>query len=230
MRFVNAFLVVCLGFWLSPGALAWAEESPGGDAADTEPPGAVLEIAYRFAGGQYNKDWSGSGTPVAIEHKGQTILDEGTDGTYCCGYTFTVVMIAAEERGLLKNKSVEQVERFQKMWYGAVGDQTPRDRRIQERQVAMAMPALKVGRAVKPADAQPGDFLQFWRTESGHSVIFLGWLKEDGQRVGVRYRSSQGSTYGIGDAEERFQNHGGKVDPRRMYFARLDAGSVEPEE
>ena len=32
---------------------------------------------------------------------------------------------------------------------------------------------------------RPGDFLQFWRTnKSGHSVVFLEWVEEDGRRLG----------------------------------------------
>lgn len=234
MRRFELVLLLAMAVLMNAEGSAWAqdsaaEEAPAADQSEAELPeaGTVLEVAYRFDGGQYNKTWAGSGTPVAIEHLGQTILDEGTGGTYCCGYTFAVAMITAQERGLLEGKSVKQVKRYQRMWYGAVGDKTARDREIQEKQIAMAMPMLKIGQAIKPADAQPGDFLQFWRTKSGHSVVFLGWIEEDGQPVGVRYRSSQGSTDGIGDKEERFQDHGGRVDPKRMYFARLNEARPE---
>ena len=235
MRISNVHVVLVLSLAVvlvgNPVAAEQTENEVGVEAVDTTPGNAaVLEVAHRFEGGQYNKNWSGSGTPVEIKHKGQTILREGTGGTYCCGYTFAVAMIAAEERGLLRGKSVKQVKRFQKMWYGAVGDKTARDREIQEKQIALAMPMLKIGSAIEPDDAQPGDFLQFWRTQSGHSVVFLDWIVEDDQRVGVRYRSSQGSTNGIGDKEERFQDHGGHVDPQRMYFARLDEGKLPRDE
>ena len=75
-------------------------------------------------------------------------------------------------------------------------------------------------------DAQPGDFLQFWRTKSGHSVVFLDWIDRDGKRVGFKYRSSQGSTKGIGDHAEYFKDSGvagGEVDRNRMYFGRLNS-------
>src|SRR5688572_33435891 len=65
-------------------------------------------------GGGYNVKWGGSGTPQEIRFKDARILAKGTDGTYCCGFTFNVVMKAAGEAGLLKDKTVEQVKRFQK--------------------------------------------------------------------------------------------------------------------
>jgi hypothetical protein len=155
----------------------------------------VIRIARSFPdGGGYSRQWKGSGTCEEIRHDGQLVLAKGSDGTYCCGFTFTVVMEAAEEFGLLEGKTIDQVKRFQKEWYGASSDKT-----IAERQVAVAVEQLGIGQAVKPDDAVPGDFLQFWRTKSGHSVIFLGWVERDGKRVGFQYRSSQGSTGGVGD-------------------------------
>jgi hypothetical protein len=54
--------------------------------------------------------------------------------------------------------------------------------------------------------------------------VFLEWVEEGGERVGFKYRSSQGSTDGIGDRAEYFAGASGKdgaVDPKRMYFCRL---------
>jgi len=170
-------------------------------------------------GGGYNLKWGGSGTPEEIRFKDARILGKGTDGTYCCGFTFAVVMKAAGEAGLLKDKSVEQIKRFQKQWYGAVTEPDTR-----EKQCAVALGNLGIGKQVTPDEAQSGDFLQFWRTKSGHSVVFLKWVEQDGKRVGFTYRSSQGSTDGVGDKTEYFKNSGiekGEVDPQRMYFGRL---------
>lgn len=193
---------------------------------------AVLAAArsYPDAGG-YNLKWAGSGTPEEVLFGGQRILAKGTDGTYCCGFTFAVMMKVARERDLLAGKSVEQVRKLQKEWYGAVEDKVTR-----ERQCAVALEHLGIGREVKFDDARPGDFGQLWREKSGHSVIFLGWAEKDGKRVGLRYRSSQGSTKGIGDKTEYFRDSSvpetgdarpGKtadVDRARVYFGRLDSG------
>jgi hypothetical protein len=113
---------------------------------------------------------------------------------------------------------IVQMRKFQKQWYGA----TEESREIQS---ALAVETLGIGKAIEPDEARPGDFLQFWRTNKfGHSVVFLGWIEEGGRRVGFRYRSSQGSTKGIGDRVEYFaraEGNDGAVDAERMYFCRL---------
>ncbi len=123
------------------------------------------------------------------------------------------------ERGLLKGKTADDVKAFQKQWYGA----TEESREIQ---CALAVEKLGIGKRIDPEDAASGDFLQFWRTnKSGHSVVFLGWVEEDGQRSGFKYRSSQGSTKGIGNQAEYFTGvpgADGKVVRERMYVCRLN--------
>src|SRR4051812_28567293 len=77
----------------------------------------VADIAHSFPdGGGY--EWKGTGVPELIQFNGQTILGKGMH-TYCSGFTFSVAMKAAAERGLLQNKSVEDIRAFQKEWYGA---------------------------------------------------------------------------------------------------------------
>jgi hypothetical protein len=168
-------------------------------------------------GGGYDSSWKGSGVPAEIRFHGERILAKGL-GSYCCGFTFAVVMDAATRRGLLRNKTADEVRVFQKQWYGA----TEESREIQ---CALAVETLGIGEPVETKQAQPGDFLQFWRTnKSGHSVVFLEWIEKGGQRVGFKYRSSQGSTDGIGDRVEYFARVAGKegaVDPQQMYFCRL---------
>jgi hypothetical protein len=187
---------------------------------------AVLNVSQAYPdGGEYNGAWTGSGTPEQIDHQGQRILAAGTGGTYCSGFTFATVMKTAREAGLLEGKSVEQVRRFQKEWYGAV--QEPE---MREKQCALAVGNLGIGRQVSPEEAEPGDFAQFWRARSGHSVVFLGWVYDpNGNRAGLKYRSSQGSTGGIGNKIEFFRDSAageGHVDPERIYFARL--GEFKP--
>ena len=189
-------------------------------AAPTTRPIDVVAVSRTFPdGGGYNLKWGGSGTPEEVRFKDARILAKGTDGTYCCGFTFAVVMKAAGEAGLLRDKSVEQIKRFQKEWYGAVKEED-----VRERQCSVALGNLGIGRTVPADEAQAGDFLQFWRGKGGHSVVFLKWVERDGRRVGFTYRSSQGSTDGVGDKTEYFKDSGvekGEVDPQRMYFGRL---------
>lgn len=187
----------------------------------------VLEEANRHAGGGYNSRWGGSGTMQEIRFKDQRILSAGEGGTYCCGYTFNVFMNVAQAHRLLDDLTVAQVRALQKHWYGSVPNSHEQAELIRETQIRYAVTLLGIGTGVEPEDARPGDFLQFWRQRSGHSVVFLGWVVEDGRAVGVRYRSSQGATDGIGEHTERFAGHGGSVDPDRMYFARLHAPDPE---
>jgi hypothetical protein len=178
---------------------------------------SVAEIAHSYPdGGGY--EWKGTGVPEAIRFGEATILDKGKS-TYCSGFTFAVVMKAAAERGILKGQTAEQVRAFQKEWYGSTKESG-------ETQCAYALEKLGIGKEVKAADAREGDFLQLWRTnKSGHSVVFLDWVTDGSKRIGLKYRSSQKSTDGIGDRVEYFAGTPGKkglVDPKRIYFGRLN--------
>jgi hypothetical protein len=77
----------------------------------------------------------------------------------------------------------------------------------------------------KLEDARPGDFLDFSRNnKSGHSVIFIDWVKDEGGKiVGFKYFSSNSG--GVGYGTERFEDCGGKVLHRYFRLARV--GSVE---
>jgi hypothetical protein len=176
----------------------------------------TIRIAKSFKnGGHYNL--AGSGAPQEINFKGDRILPAGTGGTYCSGFTFAVVMRAAEERGLLKNKTPAQIRVFQKEWYGVTGDTN--------KQAGPAMQNLGIGKLIPANEARPGDFVQLWRRKSGHSAIFLGWIEEGGKKIGFKYRSSQKSTDGISDYVEYFSDVSGKkggVVRERTYFSRLN--------
>jgi hypothetical protein len=223
---VLAALAALPGVSAVPQALSAAdddapERTPERTPADLN--AEVIEEAERHAGGGYNNRWAGSGTMQEIRFKGERILAAGQGGTYCCGYTFNVFMNVAQQHRLLDDLTVDQVRALQKHWYGSVPDSHDQAELIRETQIRYALTLLGLGTGVEPEDARPGDFLQFWRQRSGHSVVFLGWVREDGEVVGLRYRSSQGATDGIGEHTERFADHGGSVDPQRMYFARLHA-------
>ena len=112
---------------------------------------------------------------------------------------------------------MEQIKRFQKEWYGVVGDTN--------RQAGPAMQNLGIGKSISAEEAKPGDFIQLWRTKSGHSAVFLGWVEENGKKIGFKYRSSQKSTDGISDNVEYFSDvpeKRGGVLRDRIYFSRLN--------
>lgn len=197
-------------------------DSPEGDAKSAARAREVLEVALAFPrGGGYDKTWGGTGVPEEIRHADERILAAGTNGTYCCGFTFAVAMRVLARRDALQEKSAADVRAFQKTWYGATGAAA-------EKQCASAVAQLGVGREVARAKAAPGDFMQLWRaTEkpSGHSVLFVSWIDLGDGPAGVVYLSSQASTDGIGLAVEWFADSGfsgGRVDRERVYFARLE--------
>lgn len=179
---------------------------------------AVLTVANSYRnGGGFNWD-SGTGTPDEIRFKGVRILSKSTSGTYCCGFTFAVAMKTAAENGLLREKSVRQIRRFQQHWYAT----TPE---ANEKQQIFALQWLGIGREVPLMKAEPGDFLRLWHGSSGHSVILVRWIVENGRKVGIEYRGTQSSTNGIGNHIEYFDNapgHSGGIQPARTYAARLN--------
>lgn len=203
----------CL-FSLSSSAICLCVLSIQGFAAESN----TLQIAKSYKdGGKYN--WAGSGTPHEIRFKNERILAAGTNGTYCSGFTFAVVMRAVEQHDFLKDKTVDQIRVFQKEWYGVTGDT--------ERQAGPAMENLGIGKPVSFEQALPGDFVQFWRaTKSGHSAVLLNWVEKGGKKIGFQYRSTQKSTDGIGDRIEYFNDvpeQKGAVVRDRTYFARLNS-------
>ena len=57
-----------------------------------------------------------------------------------------------------------------------------------------------MGVDIKPQNARPGDFMNIsWRKGGGHSVIFLGWYKDNRGRKYIKFWSSQLATNGMGD-------------------------------
>ncbi|QDU32605.1 hypothetical protein KS4_06390 [Poriferisphaera corsica] len=203
----------------------WAGETQKANKDYFKPSGQyVLDVAYSYDnGGKYI--WKKStGVPHDLIHKGEVVLKKQPEGTYCCGFTVTIAFEVAQDFGLFDEFSPKQVKRFQQEWYGSIKETA-------ERQGAMAMSNLKIGEQVKNwKDVRPGDFSNYWRKpKGGHSVIFVDWVKEKGKIVGIKYRSSQGSTNGIGDNVEYFygvkKDAKGKlkrgVDRDRIYFYRL---------
>jgi len=111
---------------------------------------STVQIARAYPdGGGY--EWKGTGVPEEIRFKGEQILGKWKS-TYCSGFTFAVVMKAADERGLLCDKTPAQVRVFQKQWYGATKESG-------ETQCAFALKTLGIGEPVTAENARPGDFL-----------------------------------------------------------------------
>jgi len=176
----------------------------------------VLAIANSYSGGGYK--WAGSGTPKSLFFKKNRLLDKSPQGTYCSGYTFTVAFDAMLKKGLLDDFSFKQVQWLQRNWYGT-------NKACAETQCVYAMKELGLGSAIAKEEAQAGDFVQFWRNnKSGHSVIFLNWVRDSAGRItGIKYRSTQRATNGIGSREEKMGKGPKDINPNRIYVGRLNS-------
>lgn len=174
----------------------------------------VIQIANAYEGGGYK--WSSSGAPKAIIFKDSEILKKSAQGTFCSGYTFTVAFEALDQAGEIDHLSVDQVKWLQRNWYGT-------NEASAETQCLYSLHFLGLGEKVNLSDAKPGDFIQFWRNnKSGHSVIFLDWVKnESGDITGIKYRSTQKSTNGIGDRTETIGTGEKDINLSRLYIVRL---------
>ncbi len=220
---IQILLILALLMPIGP-QYAWSENASEVESEVESPKSAytddVLKVAYSYDnGGGYI--WKGStGVSESLTHDGQTVLEKQPVGTYCCGFTLQVAFKIAQHHGLFEGKSFDEIKQFQREWYGSTEASG-------ETQCTLAMTNLGVGHAVEHDDARPGDFGNFWRTKSGHSILFLNWVTDDaGNRIGIHYRSSQTKTDGIGDHTEYFKGHNdGHVDPKRIYLCRF----TEPE-
>jgi len=170
-------------------------------------------------GAGYDSTWKGTGSPEDVVVQGTTILAKGKHGTYCSGFTFAVAMRVAERRKLLAKCTAAEARRFQREWFGATASS-------REKQCVVAAQSLGIGVEKTLKEAQPGDFVQLWRANgTGHSVVSLRWISQGGEVIGLEYRSSQGSTGGIGNRTEYFtdaQGTAGTILRDRTYVCRLN--------
>ena len=151
-----------------------------------------------------------SGVTRDIYLAGQRVMYGEPQGrTFCCGVTLEAFH-AAWTRWLDKYGEPEDNpltpetwSDFQRYWF-VLEKNGPGP--------SLALEEFGLGRTIEPEEALPGDFVQIWRRQgSGHSVIFLSWVRdEEGEIIGFRYWSSQPGTDGIHPATEYFAPEGAK--------------------
>lgn len=196
----------------------------------------VVEVAKTWEGGGYN--WGG-GTGLSIPlmwynaktGKEELLKDKQEQGTYCSGYALQVGYIVARNRGLIDGKTKEQLVKFINEWYTS-----------NPKTCVTAILNLGIGTEVNLDQSEQGDFCQLWRTDnSGHNVILLELLKnKEGEIIGLKYRSTQTKTNGIGDRIEYFSGFKGpdekgkiitgKVNKNKIFFARLNSGNQKTQD
>ncbi len=187
-----------------------------------------IEILEEYpTDGTHPYSWVNTYTGVTqdLYYKGERIANANPDGSkscYCCGLTFEDFFLAMqrlnEELGKdedINNMTPADMRIFIFLWFvqSMWGDGP-----------GIAMTSYGIGDNIYDiSKVKKGDYLQFWRTTgSGHSVIFMNWITNiQGDTIGIRYWSTQGSTNGINYNTEYFSGFGGSVNPDIMYFSRI---------
>lgn len=164
-------------------------------------------------------DWNGTTRDIWYL---DTLVAEGDEQgrCFCVGLTWEVYMRAWEEvdrttggDGTINGMSVSDLYTFRVDWFV---------REVDGPGPSIAMENYGVGEEITDfSKLQPGDFVQFWRhSGSGHNVIFVDWLIEGDEIVGLEYWSTQSTTDGIGYNSERFGSSGSYIDPNLLFAAR----------
>ena len=164
-------------------------------------------------------DWSG--TTRDIWYLDELVAEGDPEGRcYCVGLTWEVYMRAWEEvdkstggDGSINGLSVDDLITFRVDWFV---------RELDGAGPSVAMENYGIGEEITDVSKlRPGDFVQFWRhSGSGHNVIFVDWLLDGTDIVGVEYWSTQSSTDGIGYNSERFGSSGSTIDRNLVYAGR----------
>ena len=164
-------------------------------------------------GGSYNEAWTGSGTTHAIKINGFEILSKG-DGTYCNGFTFTVVTDVGKEAGSFEGASLRRLRTFQRMWYGdytLANAKNEKERAwmedVRERQLQAALPWMKIGAAVDLIELRSRGLravlADHLRAQAQFPRLAAGGAGRAADRPALR--SSQKDT-GVANASERFRD------------------------
>lgn len=199
----------------------------------------VLKVIPAYAGGKYpyllNNDYANyNGVTENIIYKGSQIAKanpNGSKSSYCVGLTYEVFFKAMQERNKeagispenFNNMTIDNMKDFLLTWYAAKG--TPK---TEGDQLAGAIVKYGLGTQItRLEDAKAGDFIDFSRIKSGHTVIFINWLRDDtGNIAGFKYWSTQESTNGISYKEEYFSDNlqgalKGAVNRKQLYIGRV---------
>jgi len=165
---------------------------------------------------QYHCSWTPreydiyNGVTEDLWYRGMVVAKAYPDGSrvsYCCGFTFEVFVRAMQLRNIqngldpddFNSMTFHDLFNALQLWYiEGTGDSEQR-----------AIVGYGLGNAVTNfEDARPGDFLSYSSTPSGgHSVIFMGWLRDDQNHIiGLRYFSSNLSSNSIGFGQAHFSD------------------------
>ena len=221
----------------SPVDKKLAEGKPVADDADGSLNPYVMRVveAYPLDGTYpYHADFENpeydiyNGVTQDLWYRGSVVAKAYPDGSrcsYCCGLTFEILLRAMKLRNTAKGldpddfngMSFSDLFNLLQLWYiEGEGDSPQR-----------GIEAYGLGRAVKNfEEAREGDFADYsTKPPGGHSVIFIGWQRDEaGKIVGFKYFSSNWGT-GVGYQTTKFTDSGGRVLRDTLRIARV--GSIE---
>ena len=199
----------------------------------------VLDIIKTYKIGDYpyllNDDYQNyNGVTEDLYYDGELLLKADPNGnraSYCTGITFEVFFKAMQNRNRdlkidindFNGMNKEELYDFALTWYVAKG---PKDMS----NMALAMEKYGVGKRIhNMEELRVGDFIDFSReNDTGHSAVFINWIRAKDTIIGFKYWSSQGSTNGISYKEEYFNikskdgNKYGNVIADKFYMGRID--------
>lgn len=175
----------------------------------------VLEAIKGYSGGNFpyllNNDYQNyNGVTQNIYFKDKLLLrgnPNGNRASHCVGITFEVFFKAMVERneklGIeaydFNGLTYDQLYDFVLTWYVASSNKNTHN-------LTVALERYGLGTRIHNfEDARPGDFIDFSRENyTGHTVVLINWIRDNGKIVGLKYWSSQQSTKGISYNEEYF--------------------------
>jgi hypothetical protein len=199
----------------------------------------VLKVIPLYDGGKYpyllNNDYANyNGVTENIIYQGSLIAKANPDGSkssHCVGLTYEVFFKAMKERNKeagissdnFNNMTIDNMKDFLLTWYVAQGNS-----KLEGNQLAGAIVKFGLGIQITSLEnAKAGDFIDFSRTKSGHTAVFINWLRDEKYNiVGLKYWSTQDSTNGIGYREEYFSDNlqvafKGTVNRNQLYIGRV---------
>jgi hypothetical protein len=210
-------------------------------AAESDLNNYVLKVIPSYEDGKYpyllNNDYENyNGVTVSITYKDSIIAKANPDGSkssHCVGLTYEVFYKAMQERNKeaginpdnFNDMTAEDMKNFLLTWYAALSKP-----KSEGNQLAGAIVNYGLGTQItRLQDASAGDFIDFSRTKSGHTAVFINWIKDvKSNIVGFKYWSTQESTGGIGYNVEYFSDNAeeaykGAVNRNQLYIGRVGA-------
>lgn len=198
----------------------------------------VLKVISTYKIGNYpylmNNDYNNyNGVTSTLVYQGRIIAKAHPSrnrACHCSGITFEVFFKAMQQRNRDLGISIdnfngmtwEELHDFMLTWYVAKGKKSVSN-------IAVAVEKYGLGRRITNLEeAKAGDFIDFSReNNTGHTAVFINWIRDNGKIIGFKYWSSQESTNGINYKTEYFNvlnsnsKKYGNVNINNVYIARI---------